>query len=473
MNALDLLRLKLHQTFTATLHEASWGQPDLMSTVLREVCSVFDTSYDAASRRSITKSLLTFRTASKLPTFLDLKYACIGISQKAGDDGWILLEDLELFPALLREVSALAQSPRRFRKCFQGLLAGYFEYNVFGDAVPEPGRKNWLALRSFLRDHLRLIQIPAPQLSWVRVIGDHRNLLEDGPCKRYGAALARGEYAELKSAFRGLAIPRNSWVWEMIVLERIKAICVFEDTEFKKQLAACLVMLAGDSGVTLSLLLKRKCIAQLLMRYAACDPHPENSALLERALALLGNPWVERPAWDAHVADDNARAMVELWLKRRLITDFFHVLARDRSAHMGRLKYWLRFIPKIEDMWFALGPYALNHPGSVFKEFREIARDRILALENSSSDEENALIMRIGDFVFVELTSGEDACLVFRSNEVPFDLDKKWIYIGSKCESDLPHRLKMKHRARRRSLDHPTVPGHSVKPDSHKKRHAL
>jgi hypothetical protein len=226
--------------------------------------------------------------------------------------------------------------------------------------------------------------------------------------------------------------------------------------------------------VALSLLLKKKCVAQLLMRYARCSSHPENSALHEIALTLLGNPWVERAAWDAHISEEGARTMVELWLKRRLITDFFHVLARDRSADMERLRYWLRFMPKIEDMWFALGPYALNHPGSVFKEFREIARDRILALENALSDDENVLIMRIGDFVFVEFASGEGACQVFRSNEIPFDLDRKWIYIGSKCESGLPHRLKMRHSARKRSHDdHTPASCHAVKSGVPKKGHAL
>ncbi|MCK7471361.1 MAG: hypothetical protein MZU95_11750 [Desulfomicrobium escambiense] len=66
-----------------------------------------------------------------------------------------------------------------------------------------------------------------PVLSWVKVIGSHMNLLDDNPCDRYGAALAQGDYAELKSAFKGLIIPKNSWIWEVIVLARIRAICSF------------------------------------------------------------------------------------------------------------------------------------------------------------------------------------------------------------------------------------------------------
>jgi hypothetical protein len=290
-----------------------------------------------------------------------------------------------------------------------------------------------------------------PVLSWVKVISSHMNLLGDNPCDRYGESLAQGEYTELKSAFKGLIIPRNSWIWEVIVLARIKAICSFTDDEFKEQLGLSLSMTTHDTGIVLSEILKKKCLAQLIRRYAKCATRPENVLLCDSAITTLGNPWVNRAAWDAQVHDDTARTMIEGWLKRRLITDYFHLLGRDRSVNMQRLKYWLHFVPKIEDIWFALGPYALNHPGAVFKEFREIAKDRILALESPGCDDDNALIMRIDDYVFVEFGSTENACLVFKSNDLPFDLDKKWIYIGSKAGSGLPHRLNMRHSARKKS----------------------
>jgi hypothetical protein len=463
MNALELLRLKLHQSFSAVLHDATWGQPGLMSKVLEEVCCAFDTSADTTSKRSIGHTLLSFRESAVLPTFLDLKYACIGISQQAGDDDWCLLEDKDLFAILLQRVGEQAHNPRRLRKCYQGLLSGYFDYNIFDGAVPEQGRKNWLSLRSFLHDHLSVIQRAVPVLSWVKVISSHMNLLGDNPCDRYGAALAQGDYTELKSAFKGLLIPKNSWIWEVIVLARIRAICSFTDDEFKEQLAPSLAMANHNTGIMLSEILKKKCLAQLIGRYARCASRPENALLCDCAIAILGNPWVNRAAWDAHAHDDTARTMIEGWLKRRLITDYFHLLSWDRSVDMQRLKYWLHFIPKIEDMWFALGPYALNHPGAVFKEFRKIAKDRILALESPGCDEDNALIMKIDDYVFVEFGSTENSCLVFKSNDLPFDLDKKWIYIGSKAGSGLPHRLKMKHSLRKNSTLAPPIADPSLR----------
>ena len=97
---------------------------------------------------------------------------------------------------------------------------------------------------------------------------------------------------------------------------------------------------------------------------------------------------------------------------------------------MERLKYWMQFTHKIEDLWFALGSRALNEPGADFNEFRQNARDRIMAFKNGRNDGENALIIRIGDLVFIE-TSMNDSCMVFKSEEITFDLEKKWVCIGA------------------------------------------
>jgi len=430
MNPLDLLRMKLDQSFHSAIHETAWGRPDLMSAVLREVCSAFDTSFDNASRRSIGKCLQSFRESAALPTFLDLKYACFGISQKTGRDGWTLLEDARLFDILLTEIRSQAQNPRRLRKCFQGLLSGYFDYNVFQNTIPDQGRKNWLRLRAFLGEQIPAIQSATPKFSWVEVISRHANLLEDNPCDRYGASLAQGEYTDLKSVLKVLAISRTSWIWEMIVMARLRAVCSFDDSEFKKQLASCLLMIQEDCQVPLAPVLKKKCAAMLLRRYEACESHPENGSLGDMAVRHIGNPWIERSAWEAHEDLEAARAMVDTWLKRRLVSDFFRMLSRNRPADRERLNYWMQFMHKIEDIWFALSPHALNDPAPGYAEFRQIARDRIMAFKNGRSERENALIMRIGDLVFIE-TSAHDACLVFKSKEVTFDLDKKWVCIGS------------------------------------------
>lgn len=444
MNALDSLRLKIKKTFSSALHEAAWGDPRLMSKAFEEVRSVFDTACDPSSRRSIAGTLEAFRRTHELHTFLDLKYACLGITQKIGEDGWMLIEDDELFLLLLKKVSAPQQTPRRLLKCYQGLLSGYFDYNIYSSAATEQGKRNWRGLRTFLNRLLPIAGQTVPVPGWIKVLTEHRNLLSDDLYERYGTALAQGNYHDLKTACEHLFIPRNSWVWEATVLMRVKAVCTFRDDIVKKHLDQCLSMVTRSSGIVLSEVMKKQCIAQLASRYAKCSSRPEHTGLLDAAVTVIGNPWVNRAAWDAYVRDEYAREMMSSWLKRRLIRDFFRILSEESSNGRKRLQSWLRFEPKIEDMWFALGPHACNHPGPEFREFRKLATDRILVFENGGRPENNALIMRIGDYVFVEFGISCQTCMVFKSSNLAFDPDKKWTYVGAKA-SELQDMILQEH----------------------------
>lgn len=155
-------------------------------------------------------------------------------------------------------------------------------------------------------------------------------------------------------------------------------------------------------------LLMRRAIALLVSRYTRCVSKPEHPALRDAAVAIIGNPWLKRTAWDAWVKrassqpDDEAREMINGWLKRRLITDFFAVLSEDGQVDQRRLKYWLRFETVIEDIWLVLGPDAMWNNSEPYKELRKRSVGRLQRLENAGPSNNNAFIMRIGDWLIVE-----------------------------------------------------------------------
>lgn len=117
-------------------------------------------------------------------------------------------------------------------------------------------------------------------------------------------------------------------------------------------------LLVSESDRKLSESLLLRCLALILILYARCTEKPEHPRLRDVAVQHIGNPGVRFPPGDAYVENDIARKMVDGWLKRRLITDFFAPSSEDGAADQRRLNYWLRFEPVIEDMWFALGPHA-------------------------------------------------------------------------------------------------------------------
>lgn len=141
-------------------------------------------------------------------------------------------------------------------------------------------------------------------------------------------------------------------------------------------------------------------------------------ALRDAAVGIVGNPWLRRANWDAWVVDargkpdDQSREMVNGWLKRRLITDFFELLSVDGTGDSRRVDYWLRFEPAIEDMWFALGADAQYRRGEQFNDFRNRAKGRLLDLDGTTADN-NAFVMRVGRYLLVEFGAKGNAMYVF------------------------------------------------------------
>jgi hypothetical protein len=167
----------------------------------------------------------------------------------------------------------------------------------------------------------------------------------------------------------------------------------------------------------------------LVSRYSRSAATPEDSALRDAAVSVIGNPWLRKSNWDAYVVLENgepdiqAREMVFSWLKGRLIQDFFELLSDGGTGDVRRLIYWLRFAPYIDDMWFALGSAAQARHDNDFKEFKSRATGRLLDLEGTTSDN-NAFVMRIGEFLAVEFGVTGNAFYLLRWEDLPRELIK-------------------------------------------------
>lgn len=425
MNSIELLKSKINTAFSGNSNLESLGIPGLMSKALADVKLAFDTPRDALPSRSVTLTLFSYRNSGKLQTFLDVKYVCFGVGQQVGDDEWCLLNDPALFKKLLGLVDKYQLEPRRFRKCYQGLLSGYFGYHCHSNKTSEDGRTNWKSLRIFLDKRLPIALSETSAGSWFAVLEDHVNLLKDKPCERYKDALLANDYTELKAVCNTLGVPSDSWVWEEAIISQVEAACSLPEAEFKNHLKPLLKSIADNR---VSHLLSIRCVTLLLVRYVACNYKEEHPELRDSAVQIIGNPWLNTAMWDAHVQNDNARIMVDGWLKKRLIFDFFSLLSEDGSADQRRLNYWLRFESAIGDMWFALGPHARHNTGVDFKQFRERAKGRLLDLENGGPAENNAFILCLGDLIVVEFGSKGNACYVYSNTQLPFELGKRqWV----------------------------------------------
>ncbi|MDR5761469.1 EH signature domain-containing protein [Caballeronia sp. LZ035] len=398
----------------------------VMSLALSEIRRAFGGRDDAPSLDQLRIALRVFFAGHQELSPTQIRYVCHGVAVPLDEQqGGRLIDDSALFESLMALLGKYERQERRFRKFYQGLLQGYFSFT--NDAGPQSNAQiNWTGLRRYLDEHLPALHADARRRGivpeWLDTLRDHANLLTDDPCSRYASHLATGETAELTQVFDGLGIDSNSWVWEEVVMAYVRSVCERDDAGFQDALGDVLAYVNGRAHIKLPQLLAVRAAALVVRRYSDCRERPEHERLRDACLTLIGNPWIDPTAWDAHVNHEPARQMVEGWLKRRLIRDFFELLAKDGAADLRRLNYWLKWEPEISDMWFVLGRDAQRNKSAAFTNVRKrmAGKDRRLT---DATDDNNAFVMRIGSLLVVEFGVTGNACYAFEASRFPVDLD--------------------------------------------------
>lgn len=428
MNPLDTLRTRLSSAFEAGLRRADgWADEAADRRMVQRVREMHDGPGSPPDPATIASAVAHFRRTGEPEGWRGLKRVCFGAGS-VDEKGWCVLADDRLRGRLI-ELAQGQQEARKRVRCYQSLLSSYWSFPLASaDARAKAG---WLALREWLDRRMQpisrdLLRTPG----WFQTIADHRNLLRDDPCGRYGPKLLSGDGSEFRAAVAGLGIPSDSWVPEEAVIAQMRAGCGLGHERFREILPALLSVAMGRAGIAPSKSLQTRCVAMLVARYAEVPGTPEHPVLRDAAIGVIGNPWLRRASWDANVVDERgqpdnaAREMVFGWLKRRLIKDFFELLSEDGTGDSRRLDYWLRFEPFVDDMWFALGSNARWRRGEAFEDFRARAKGRLLNLEATTADN-NAFVMRMGNHVAIEFGETGNALYLFRWDGLPPAVSQK------------------------------------------------
>lgn len=430
LSALDALRHRLRQEMDVgqTLHSVEWGNPRVMTESLKHIRrELGGGDHDRPTEDKLRAALARFAGSGSALSFTELKYLCYGATVPVGEERWRLIDRRRLFDTLLDLVNHRVQQSKKFRRCYQGLLSGYFGFERNLDDPGEAERR-WMTLRDFLAEQLTPLRKDCADKGqtpdWLTILSEHQNLLTSDPCSRYAKALERGDEAELHEVCAGLGISSNSWVWVEAMMAYVKQVCQGSDKAFNERMQSVLDLVNGKTSVTLPPALAVMAAAMMVKRYEHCVEHPEHAGLRDTCVQWIGNPWVKRVAWDSAVNHEPARLMVNSWLKLRLIKDFFELLAADGAADVRRLNYWLKWEPQISDMWFVLGNEAAAKQSSEFVELRKrmAGRDRRLQDSNLLN---NAFVMRIGPLLVIEFGLTGNACYIFAASDFKANLEKR------------------------------------------------
>lgn len=444
MDQLKTLHTRLLSAFDAGLRRPEeWTDASADKRMVEGVKERHDGPGKPPDPATVSAAVAHFRRTGDPDGWRGMKRACFGAGM-VDDKGWCLLSDDRLRSRLL-DLAQGQSGARKRARCFQSLLSSYWAFPL--QSADEKARAGWVALREWLDRRLPyvsgdLVRVP----SWLQTLVEHRNLLRDNPCDRYGPGLLSGNGAEFQTVVASLGIPSDSWVPEEAVIAQMRTACGLGHDKFKGALADLLKIATARAGFAPSRALQTRCVAMLVSRYTKVPGTPEHPSLRDAAVGVIGNPWLRRASWDANVLDvdgrpDNAaREMVFGWLKRRLIKDFFELLSEDGAGDRRRLDYWLRFEPFIDDMWFALGTHARWRRGEAFEDFRTRAKGRLINLEGTSADN-NAFLMRMGNHLAMEFGENGNALYLYRWDELPLSVSQR--LLSGKGQVDITiHQLK-------------------------------
>ena len=418
-NALAALKLNLSEMNASNLRLAN---PDLKLLnfhvkALRKYLGEEGDPSDPVTRDRMLEAIGLFVQTGQLEGSRSKRLVASGLLIKYKDTLPPLLENEVLFPTILSEIDSARDEPRQFRKFWGGLLACYLAYG------PGPnGNKNWRTLRDYLSETLDDLEGPGFIPDWVPVIRDHKNLITDDPTRRYGDDLINDDWGVVNELRKNLAVPQSSWITVSLVDSQISAIIALADHVFKSKIPALIELMMNHP------LLASAALAKVLVRYSECSSPDLNVALRDYASDLWGAPWIELNAAKWGQVPGDVRRMVEGWIKRDFIEKFFALLSADGVNDPRRLKFWSACHEQINNMYFALGNDAYYHPGTDYRNLREKNRGRIIQLEHSTSDN-NAFIMEIDDYIFVEFGATANACYVYTKSKLPFSLAKTYLSV--------------------------------------------
>lgn len=359
-----------------------------------------------------------FWDSGHLESLRDARLVSFGLTVCPWGDSRCVMEDRRLFGAALDGVSTWRDSPRQFRKCYQGLARSYFDYDIARGAVPASGKENWGTLRDYLRQNVTYIKDQSINPDWVERVMENQGLFTTTPCEAYGKDVLEGDTERVDLVRSHLGISDGSWFTRELIMAQLVQAARGDDRTFPPLVSRLLGLIAHND------VLRDPGMKLILDRYASIPQAPQHEGLKEQAVEWWGNPWLpsNQDRWGG--ISKTARDMVSTWLAGEFMELFFTKLAQDGLSDTRRVRFWEKYIPSITTMQFALGNHARYSREKDFVELRAKLKGLLVGLEDVNAYN-NAFIMKFDDLLAVEFSGQSNAFYGYSVRRtLPFDLSK-------------------------------------------------
>ncbi|HEY8128614.1 MAG TPA: EH signature domain-containing protein, partial [Hyphomicrobium sp.] len=284
MTSLFRLHAALQQARSGSLHGLAFDTKAIDAEVTRLQSWIGERSSNKPAPDVTVAAMHAFHRDQELLNLRQARLVCFGCIDPILPDRKRLIEDERRFPKLLSGLDAYQADPRAFRRCYRGLLYGYFGYDA--EHAPFSGKRNWEQLRAYLRERVTNTVASGWSPEWVDALQANAHLLSDNPGEAYGLTLLVGGDEEFDLMRKALDVHDSSWLVWRAVLGQIEAATRESDDAFRAYLPRLLGLLARHP------LAVNGGMKQLLSRYRACKPLMVHPGLRDFAVERWGNPWL-------------------------------------------------------------------------------------------------------------------------------------------------------------------------------------
>ena len=256
-----------------------------------------------------------------------------------------------------------------------------------------------------------------PRPAWIAAASRHAGLLGAKPCAPYVDELIKGETALLDDLRGEVSLPDASWFWTQLRAAALAQIEALDDAKFRGRLDH---LMSLPERIPQS---RDEILASLINRYSKCADRGRNQQLLAFSLDAWDSPQLKSNRLWTLVSDD-ARQMVCGWLAQEDLEDFYRLCKGTRQVDDRRLKFWLRFKEQMGYTQILLGGQLRYSRDPDIREFIQKKKGRVGDLTSGPATN-NAIVMQIGGWLFVEFSETGNACYAYPVSEGAIELGRR------------------------------------------------
>ncbi|ANE74280.1 hypothetical protein CTB91_02949 [Dickeya solani] len=339
----------------------------------------------------------------------------------------VLLEDDSLYNRVEQEIQQRIDSKKLKRREWKFLCSSYFGYH----AKKPDENNNWCSLRDQLRIGYCVIKGQVRrEKRWMAVIDEYQDLFTPDAGNLLANKMSSGKLVDFSALETVAQVPDDSWLWYRAFAVLLAKILELDDEAFKQHLPN-LLELARQRERYKNIIL-RVCLTQYYRSSFRNTPHTQ---LKQMVLESWGSPQLrsKQNLWLTHLKDPDTSekicGMVRSWLAKEDLTHFFQLLKGNDDADQARLFYWLRFANQMGFTRIVIGQDARHNMHSDFVAFRKKNKGRLSSLSGGNSAD-NAVIMQIGNYLFVEFSRTGNALYVYELSSAPFNPEKSDLHLN-------------------------------------------